>query len=83
MKGDEAVYTIPLRDAFHVPVTKRASKAVKIVKEFLVRHTKAAEVKLDSSINEALWNRGIKKPPRSVKVKVVKEDNIVKASLAE
>ena len=83
MKETEPIYTIPLRDAFRVPVTKRATKAVKIVKAYLARHTKADEIKLDSSINEALWNRGIKKPPRSVKVKVVKEDNIVKASLVE
>jgi len=83
MKDNEAIYTIPLRDAFQVPVTKRATKAIKIVKAFLTRHTKAEEIKLDSSINEALWSRGIKKPPRSVKVKVVKEENIVKASLVE
>jgi len=83
MKGKEFTYTIPLRDAFNVPVTKRASKAVKIVREFLSRHTKAGEIRIDSSINEALWSRGIKKPLRRIKVKVVREDEIAKASLAE
>jgi len=82
MKEKEFTYTIPLREAFNVPVTKRANKAVKIVRNFLSRHTKASEIKIDSSINEVLWSRGIKKPPRRVKVRVVKEGDVVKASLA-
>ncbi len=83
MKGKEMVYRIPLREAFDVPVTKRARKAVKIVRDFLVRHTKAKEIKIGASINETIWKRGIKKPPRSVKVKVTKEEDVVKASLVE
>ncbi len=83
MRDREAVYTIPLRDAFHVPVTKRTTRAVKIIREFLVRHTKAEDIKLDSSINEALWDRGIKKPPHRIRVKVVKEGNIARASLVK
>jgi len=82
MKEKEFTYTIPLREALNVPVTKRANKAVKIVRNFLSRHTKASEIKIDSSINEVLWSRGIKKPPRRVKVRVVKEGDVVKASLA-
>ena len=71
---DETQYTIPLREAFDVPRTRRASKAVKVVREFLIRHTKAKNIVLDSSVNDALWERGIKKPPRRIKVTVTTED---------
>ncbi len=80
---DELVYTIPLREVFNSPRTRRANKAVKIVKDFIKKHTKAEEVKLDSSVNEALWMRGIRKPPRRIKVKVTKEDEVATAVLVE
>ena len=79
----ERIYTIPLREAFDGPVTRRAGKAVKIVKQFVGRHMKTKEVKLDSSINESLWERGREKPPRKIKVKVVKENEVATASLVE
>ncbi len=77
------IYTIPLRDAFNAPRSKRVNKAVKVVKNFLLRHTKASNVKLDSSVNDHLWKRGIRKPPRRIKVKVKKEEDSVTAELAE
>ena len=76
------LYTIPLRDAFNVPRKRRARKAVKIVKEFLARHTKS-EVKFDASLNEMLWSRGIEKPPRRVRIKVVEKKGVKIAKLAE
>ncbi|MEA3254558.1 MAG: 50S ribosomal protein L31e [Candidatus Altiarchaeota archaeon] len=79
----EKTYIIPLREAFNAPRTKRANKAVKIVKEFLTRHTKAGNVSLDSSINDVLWKRGREKPPRRIKVKVTTEEDTVTASLVE
>ncbi|MBN2251509.1 MAG: 50S ribosomal protein L31e [Candidatus Altiarchaeota archaeon] len=79
----ERTYTIPLREAFQAPRTRRGNKAVKVVREFLTRHMKTKDVKLDASLNEALWARGREKPPRKVKVKVVKEEETAKASLAE
>lgn len=79
----ERVYTIPLREAFNAPRTKRANKAVRIVKEFLTRHTKASNVKLDSSVNDALWKRSREKPPRRIKIKVTMEEGTATASLVE
>jgi len=76
------LYTIPLRDAFNVPRKRRARKAVKIVKEFLARHTKS-EVKFDASLNEMMWSRGIEKPPRRVRIKVVEKKGVKIAKLAE
>ncbi|OYT27364.1 MAG: 50S ribosomal protein L31e [Candidatus Altiarchaeales archaeon ex4484_96] len=80
---DERLYTIPLRDAFNAPKTKRTKKAVKVVKDYLKKHTKVDDVKLDTKLNELLWEKGIRKPPRRVKVKVVEEDGGVFAYLVD
>ncbi|MDI6819046.1 MAG: 50S ribosomal protein L31e [Methanothermobacter thermautotrophicus] len=80
----ERIYVIPLRKAKNVPRTIRAPKAVKIVREFLMKHMKADTIKLDESINEKLWERGIQKIPPRIKVKAVKdEDGVVEATLEE
>ena len=85
----EKEYTIPLREKCRsVPRYKKTNKAVKTVKEFLARHMKIRDrdlnkVKLDSYLNEFLWSRGIRTPPHKVKIKAVKEGDIVKAELYE
>src|SRR3989338_1428958 len=87
----EREYTIPLREKCRpVPRYKKTNKAVKTVKEFLVRHMKIRDrdlnkIKIDTYLNEYLWGRGIKNPPHKVKVKAVKEagQEIVRVELAE
>jgi large subunit ribosomal protein L31e len=58
------------------------------VKEFLARHFRVENrdlknVRLDKFLNEFLWARGIKNPPHKVKVKAVKEGDLVKAELVD
>ena len=80
----ERIYTIPLRDVKKVPRTIRSPRAVRYVKEFLKRHMKSENIKLDSSVNEKIWERGIQKIPPKIKVKAVKEeDGSVSVSLVE
>ena len=85
----EREYTIPLREKVRtVPRYKKTNKAVKTVKEFLVRHMKIYDrdlnkIKMDKYLNEYLWFRGIRKPPYKVKIKAIKEGDIVKVELAE
>ena len=79
----ERTYTIPLREVYEAPRPRRANKAVKAIKEYVAKHMKAKEVKLDKSINEAIWERSREKPPRKIKVKVVKEEDVATASLVE
>jgi len=88
----EREYTIPLRDKVRsVPRYKKTPKAVKTVKEFLARHMKIRDrdlkkIRIDSYLNEELWMRGIKKPVHKIKVKAVKDGDIVRvysASLPE
>ncbi|MBN2014667.1 MAG: 60S ribosomal protein L31 [Candidatus Altiarchaeota archaeon] len=79
----EEVYTIPLREAFRVSKTKRASSATKTIKEYLTGKLKLSNVRVDPSINEALWVKGVKKPPRRIRIKIIKEEDKVIASLVE
>ena len=74
---EEKIFTIPLREVFEKPRTKRASNATIIVREFLVKHMKSENVKLGKSVNEALWKRGIQKPPRRIRVHAVKEEDVI------
>lgn len=41
--------------------TIRAPRAIREVQNFLIKHMKAEEVKIDASINEFIWERGIQK----------------------
>jgi len=85
----EREYVIPLREQTRkVPRYKKTNKAVKTIKEFLARHMKVRDrdldkIKLDKYLNEAMWHRGIRNPPHKIKVKAVKEGDIVHAELAE
>lgn len=81
----ERIYNIPLRKEFlKVAKYKRAKKAVRAVKEFLVHHMKSEDVKLGKYLNLKIWERGIKNPPHHVKVKVTKtEEGTVMAELVD
>lgn len=81
----ERIYTIPLGDAYEAIRNKRTRKAVKLIRQFAGRHMKAEEedIKLSMALNEYLWERSIQKPPRKVKVRLIKEDGKVNAYLAD
>jgi large subunit ribosomal protein L31e len=86
----EREYVIPLRKEWQkVPRYKRANKAVKAIKEFLVRHMKVYDrdlnkVRVDKYLNSEIWFRGIKHPPARIKVKAVKDsEGIVRVELVE
>jgi large subunit ribosomal protein L31e len=79
----ERVYNIPLRKEWlKAPRHKRSKKAMKAVREFLMKHMKSEDVKLGRHLNEKVWEHGIKRPPHHVKVTAIKfEDGIVRAEL--
>lgn len=74
----ERTYVIPLRKEWLKTVKyKRAKKAVRAIKEFLMRHMKAAEmekVKIGTYLNLELWKHSIKRPPSRVKITATKDD---------
>ena len=78
----EREYVIPLRKVYFLQRTKRAPRAIRLIKNFVKRHVKAEKVVISNKLNEYIWSRGIEKPPRRVKVKVIKtEDNVAKVFL--
>ena len=71
---EEKIYTIPLRHVWVVtPRGKRAPRAVRDVHDFVSRHMKSEEVAISNEVNQAIWSRGINKPPRKVTVRAVKD----------
>ncbi len=78
----ERTYNIPLRKAFlKAPKYLRTNRAVREVREQLMRHMKSKDVKLGEELNKALWARGDSKPPHHVNVLAKKEDDVVYAEL--
>ncbi len=80
---EERIYTIPLRGVKKAPRWKRSNRAITLIREFLVRHTKSEYIVLDSTINEKVWARGSQKPPSKIRVKVTEEEDVIKAELVE
>ncbi|NLI73373.1 MAG: 50S ribosomal protein L31e [Euryarchaeota archaeon] len=83
---DEKIMNITLRKTKNAPRTKRANRAIKEIRANVVRHMKTTEenVWIDHRLNEAIWARGIQKPPSRIRVKAVKfEDGLVEVSLPE
>ncbi|MDD1679904.1 MAG: 50S ribosomal protein L31e [Methanomicrobiales archaeon] len=83
-KLTEQIYVVPLRVVGSVPRWKRGNRAIKEIRKYLARHMKSEDIKLDQSINEMVWSRGIEKPPSKIRIRAMKfEDGQVQAELAE
>jgi len=86
----EREYIVPLRHGWlKVPVHKRAMKAVKTLKEFLVQHMKVYDrdlrkIKLNVDLNNEIRFKGMRKPLAKIKVKAAKDDTgIVRVDLVD
>ncbi|WP_435334478.1 50S ribosomal protein L31e [Haloarchaeobius sp. TZWWS8] len=86
---EERVVTVPLRDVNAEAKHKRADKAMTLIRDHLAQHFKVEsdQVRLDPSINEAIWSRGRKKPPSKLRVRAARFDEegeaVVEAEHAE
>ena len=95
---EERTYTVPLSKAWVMPANKRAPKAMRILKAFLVKHMKlkakpAVEGEeeeelgaliISNEVNQRVWSKGIEKPPRNIRVRAAKDkDGNVTVYLAE
>jgi large subunit ribosomal protein L31e len=69
---DERIYIIPLVKARKGPRTKWAKKSVRYLREFVTQHFKPETLVISQEVNERIWERGIQKPPRKLKVRVTK-----------
>ncbi|MEM3760610.1 MAG: 50S ribosomal protein L31e, partial [Candidatus Bathyarchaeia archaeon] len=83
---EERIYTIPLGKAWIGPPRKRAPRAMRIIKSFLIKHMKLEKKEgegeeeeepkkliISNEVNEKIWSRGIEKPPRKVRVRAAKD----------
>jgi len=86
---EERVVTVPLRDANAEANHKKADKAMKLVRSHLAKHFTVDEdaVRLDPSINEAIWERGRSNPPSKLRVRAARFDeegeSVVEAETTE
>ncbi|MFC7176396.1 50S ribosomal protein L31e [Halosegnis marinus] len=73
---EERVVTVPLRDAKAEAKHKRADKAMSIVRSHLAKQfaVDGDDVRLDPSINEAVWERGRAQPPSKLRVRAARFD---------
>ena len=94
---EERIYTIPLGKASVRPPKKRTPRAIQMIKAFVTKHMKL-EMKVEEEeereelpklliskeVNEKVWGRGIKKPPKKIRVRAAKDkDGNVTVHLAE
>jgi large subunit ribosomal protein L31e len=83
---EERVYTVPLGKCWIVPPNKRAPKAMRIIRGFVVKHMKLEQRKaegeeeeeakrlvISNDVNERVWGRGIEKPPRKIRIRAAKD----------
>ena len=80
------IMVIPLRGARQAPRSRRTERAVKDVRAYVMRHMKAdaEHVWIDKSVNEKLWENGIRNPPNKITVQAVRfDDGLVEVSLVQ
>ena len=85
-KEFERIYVIPLHKAKFGTSSAGAPRAMKKIKNFLIKHMKVEQnnIWIDDSLNEAVWSRGKFKVSSKIRVRAVKfDDGIVEASLPE
>jgi len=70
----ERVYTVNLGKVLLSPDNQRAKRAINMIKEFARHHMKIEQVKLEEDVSHLLWSRGIKHPPRKIRVRMTKTD---------
>ena len=93
---EERIYTIPLGKAWIMPPRKRTPRAMRMIRAFITKHMKLGAKKeeeeeeepskliISNEVNEKVWERGVEKPPRKIRVRAAKDkDGNVTVYLAE
>ena len=70
----ERVYTIPLGKVLISQSQHRAVRAINMIKEFARHHMKVEIIKIDEELAQQIWSRGVRSPPRKIKVRMSKTD---------
>lgn len=94
---EERIYTIPLGKAWIMPPRKRAPRSMRMIRAFVNKHMKMeaprkgeeeeeapAQIIISNEVNQKVWERGIEKPPRKIRVRAAKDkEGNVTVHLAE
>jgi large subunit ribosomal protein L31e len=96
---EERIYTVPLGKAWIMPPRKRTPRAMRMLRAFITKHMKLEAKKeeeleeeeeelpklvISNEVNEKVWERGVEKPPRKIRVRAAKDkDGNVTVYLAE
>ena len=70
----ERVYTIPLGKVKLSQSQHRAVRAINMIKEFARHHMKVEEIKVEEDLSHLIWSKGVRNPPRKVRVRLSKTD---------
>ncbi|MDY6776980.1 MAG: 50S ribosomal protein L31e [Candidatus Nanohaloarchaea archaeon] len=81
--SEKEIHTVGLGQVRKVAPRNRASKAMKILREYVDRHTSAGTVSVSNAVNERLWENGARNPPRSVEIQVAVEEGTAHVELAD
>jgi len=71
----ERVYTIPLGKVLLSQSQHRAVRAINMIREFARKHMKTQEIKIDEEVAHLIWSRGVRSPPRKIRVRMTKTDD--------
>jgi len=94
---EERVYTVPLGKCWIAPPNRRASRALRIIRSFVIKHMKLEgrgeeeeeeeepkTLVIDNEVNERVWGRGVQRPPRKIRIRAAKDkDGNITVYLAE
>ena len=71
----ERVYTIPLGKVLLSQSQHRAVRAINMIREFARKHMKTQQIKIDEEVAHLIWSKGVRSPPRKIRVKLTKTDD--------
>ena len=70
----ERVYTINLGKVLLSQSQHRSVRALNMIREFARRHMRTQSVKIDEDLAQQIWARGVRRPPRKIRVRMYKTD---------
>ena len=71
---EEKFYDLNMRRIWSVPPRwKRTPRAVRFLRNYVSRRMKTDDIAISEETNQILWARGMSKPPRKIRVRVVKD----------
>ncbi len=71
----ERVYTVPLGKVLLSQSQHRAVRAINMIREFARKHMKTQEIKIDEEVSHLIWSKGVRSPPRKIRVRMTKTDD--------